>query len=127
MGSLVALVGLVVVKGDIRVVGAAALAVTAVGLVAIPRVERLEHRKDPSLVVIDEVAGMWLSMIGWPLTWGWLAAGFLLFRLFDVWKPFPIRRVEAWPGGWGVMADDVLAAVYVQCCLYGWVYLVGKG
>ncbi len=64
---------------------------------------------DPSEVVIDEVAGMWIALLGAPLTAPHLLAAFLLFRLFDVWKPGPIDRLQNLPGGWGVMADDVAA------------------
>ena len=65
--------------------------------------------RDPSEIVIDEVAGMWLALIGIPVTWPGLLAAFLLFRLFDVWKPGPIDRLQNLPGGWGVMMDDIAA------------------
>ena len=75
--------------------------------------------KDPSIVVIDEITGMWLVFIALPadLHWGWAAGGFMLFRIFDVLKPFPVNRSQRLPGGWGIMIDDVLAAAYTQICL----------
>lgn len=74
-------------------------------------------RKDPRPVVVDEVCGQWLAFLFAPPTWGFLAAGFLLFRAFDVVKPFPIRRLETLPSGWGIMADDVLAGIYSAAVL----------
>jgi phosphatidylglycerophosphatase A len=68
--------------------------------------------EDPGPVVIDEVAGMLLSLIWLPLTWKVALAGFLAFRLFDIVKPFPAGRLEHLPHGWGIMADDLMAGVY---------------
>jgi len=69
--------------------------------------------KDPQIVVIDEVLGQWLTLAGAAsLSWGvWLAA-FVLFRLFDIWKPAPVRRLERLPGGVGIVADDLMAGIY---------------
>jgi phosphatidylglycerophosphatase A len=98
--------------------------------------------KDPQFVVIDEVAGQHLALV-LPLipialphlasrqdfsiyaiftalslvNWKYLVAGFLLFRLFDIWKPYPIKKLESLPGGWGIMADDWLAGVYAAILL----------
>ena len=78
-------------------------------------VARESGKTDPQIVVIDEVIGEWITLAGaaaLALDWKeWLAA-FLLFRLFDIWKPFPIRRLESLPGGWGIVADDVMAGIY---------------
>jgi phosphatidylglycerophosphatase A len=79
-------------------------------------------RKDPRSVVIDEVCGQWIGLLFVPPTWGFLAAGFFLFRAFDVVKPFPIRRLETLPSGWGIMADDVLAGIYSAAVIQ--IYLV---
>lgn len=80
-------------------------------------------KKDPGVVVIDEVVGQWLTLAGaMRLNWkSWLAA-FLLFRLFDVWKPPPARRFERLPGGIGIVADDVMAGFYAALVLFaaGW-------
>lgn len=73
---------------------------------------RVLGRKDPSQVVIDEVAGFLLTMLAAPSGWIWMGIGFCLFRLFDIFKPWPVNWVERLPGGWGVMADDLAAGVY---------------
>lgn len=68
--------------------------------------------KDSSKVVIDEVAGVGLALIGSPVQWYYVLIGLALFRFFDIVKPLGIRKVEAFPKGWGVMADDILAGLY---------------
>jgi len=89
--------------------------ITAVGIWAATRAERLLQRKDPSAVVIDEVAGQMIALLSGPFwigTWWSILSAFILFRLFDIWKPYPIRRLEALESGLGIMADDVLAGIY---------------
>ncbi len=96
----------------------AALVVFAVGCWAAGRVEQASGVKDPGFAVIDEVAGQWLTLVVAPLDPLFYLAGFLLFRLFDIWKPFPIRHIERnVPGGLGIMADDVAAALYAALVL----------
>jgi phosphatidylglycerophosphatase A len=79
--------------------------------------------KDPGFVVIDEVIGQWIALAGARELNGksWLLA-FLLFRLFDIWKPAPVRQLEALPGGLGINADDAMAGVYAALVLWlaGW-------
>ena len=72
------------------------------------------RRKDPQFVVIDEVSGQILAyrVAIAPLNWKYLLLGFILFRVFDIWKPFPARQAESLPGGWGIMADDWVAGFY---------------
>ena len=79
--------------------------------------ERHFGTTDPSAGVIDEVAGMLVTLYLLPVTWTLAVVGFLLFRLLDVIKPFPARRFEALHGGWGMMADDLMAAVYANLAL----------
>jgi phosphatidylglycerophosphatase A len=69
--------------------------------------------------VIDEVAGQWITLAG-ATAWNWksLLIGFLLFRLFDIWKPAPVRQLERLPDGTGIMADDLMAGVYAAVVLY---------
>lgn len=91
------------------------LAVSMVGIWAASRTERLQQKKDPSVVVIDEVAGQMIALLSWPFLAhsGWtVISAFVLFRLFDIWKPYPIRRLEALESGLGIMADDLVAGVY---------------
>jgi phosphatidylglycerophosphatase A len=69
-------------------------------------------------IVWDEFVGLWITMFAAPAGWLWLVVGFTLFRLFDIWKPWPIRWLDkSVGGGFGIMIDDVLAAVYAWCCL----------
>jgi len=76
-------------------------------------------RKDPGLVVVDEVLGQWIALAGaHPFNWTSALAAFLLFRLFDIWKPAPVRQLEALPGGLGINADDVMAGVYAALVLF---------
>ncbi|MBU0743182.1 phosphatidylglycerophosphatase A [bacterium] len=90
--------------------------VVALGVPAAGWMER-RHGPDPSLVVCDEVAGMLVTYLGVGTGWaGWLA-GFFWFRFFDIAKPFPVRRAERLPGGWGITVDDLLAGVYANICL----------
>ena len=84
----------------------------AAGVWAASAAERDFRQKDPPAVVIDEVAGMWLTLLWLPVGWVGALAGFLAFRLFDIVKPYPARAAERLPGGWGVMADDLVAGVY---------------
>lgn len=74
-------------------------------------------RKDPGVVVVDEVVGMWVTLAFLPFTLTSIVAGFLLFRLFDVVKPWPARQLEDLPKGLGIMADDVMAAIYANLAL----------
>jgi phosphatidylglycerophosphatase A len=101
-------------------------ATIALVLPAIWAADRVAHslaRKDPGRVVVDEVAGQWLTLWGVThYTWVSLVLAFLLFRLFDVWKPFPARQLEALPGGTGIVADDLAAGAYAALVLFaaGW-------
>ena len=72
---------------------------------------------DPGQTVIDEMVGMWITLLGLPMDWRYWLAGFLLFRLFDIVKPLGIRRLESITGGWGVVLDDVMAGVYANLLL----------
>jgi phosphatidylglycerophosphatase A len=84
---------------------------------------RAANLKDPGFVVVDEVIGQWIALAGaTTLNWKSYLAAFALFRLFDIWKPAPVRQLEALPGGWGINADDVMAGVYAALVLRlaGW-------
>ena len=87
------------------------IALCGAGTVASGQAEQYFARKDPSHVVVDEVAGMLVSLYLIPVSWIGLLTGFLLFRLLDISKPFPCRRAEKLGGGLGIMADDVIAGV----------------
>jgi len=84
---------------------------------------RICGKKDPGMVVVDEVVGEWITLAGaTSLNWKSYLGAFVLFRLFDIWKPPPVRQLEALPGGAGIVADDVMAGVYAALvlCLAGW-------
>jgi len=93
---------------------AAVLILTAL---ALPGVLRGTVEDDPSWVVIDEVAGILLALCLVRPTLVHLVAAFLLFRLFDIWKPFPVGRLERLPGAWGVTADDLMAGLYAAAVI----------
>lgn len=108
-----------------------AVFVTILGVVVCEECLRLkffaEQDGDPQQIVIDEVAGLMITICTLPLAVGTLtmemvAAGFVLFRLFDITKPGPVRQVENLPGGWGIMADDVLAGIFAALLLQAFVY-----
>jgi phosphatidylglycerophosphatase A len=123
---------------------ALALLTGAIGVWSASRASRFWNVKDPQCVVIDEVSGQHLTLLlgfavpiwwrpsdipltGFPfglitvrsvLNWKYLLLGFILFRLFDIWKPFPARQAESLPGGWGIMADDWMAGIYAAIGLW---------
>jgi phosphatidylglycerophosphatase A len=102
----------------------AALVTTLIGIPASTIVARESGREDPGFVVIDEVAGQWIALIAIRPDWQHAALALVLFRLFDIWKPWPIRRLEALPEGTGIMLDDVAAgalALAVGLLLARWV------
>jgi len=120
-----------------------AVGAAAVGVWAASRAAAYYGQKDPQLVVIDEVSGQQLTLLlggfwsakawgpavmwsGHPLgisgmigvNWKYFLLGFILFRVFDIWKPFPVRQAERLPGGWGIMADDWVAGLYAALGLW---------
>jgi len=105
---------LILVMHEVGVVFRALLLVLLVGLAiwSAHCYRELSREKDPSAVVIDEVAGLSVAMFLLPPTGPGLALGFVLFRFFDIVKPFPIRRVERLRGGYGIVADDLVAGLY---------------
>lgn len=95
----------------------AALALFLIGTVSATAVARGVGLKDPGIVVVDEVVGMWVSLVGLPFTPVVALAGFVLFRVMDVLKPQPARALERLSEGWGIMADDLMAGLYVNGAL----------
>jgi phosphatidylglycerophosphatase A len=89
-----------------------AAAVILIGIPAATRVARGSGIKDPQFVVIDEVAGQLVALIAVPLAWKSFLAAFILFRVFDILKPPPVRQLEALPEGSGIVLDDVAAGLY---------------
>ncbi|GAC1425858.1 MAG: phosphatidylglycerophosphatase A [Acidobacteriaceae bacterium] len=95
---------------------AAALIATAIGIPAATIAARESGREDPGFVVIDEVAGQWFALIGIRPDWKHALLALLLFRLFDIWKPGPVRLLERLPEGTGIMLDDVAAGILALLC-----------
>jgi phosphatidylglycerophosphatase A len=84
----------------------------ASGIPAATIAERQSGLHDPGFVVIDEVAGQWIALLGTPADWRHGLIALILFRVFDMTKPFPVRRFERLPAGWGIVFDDVAAGLY---------------
>jgi len=99
------------------VLGAMAALAVVIGIPAATRVARASRVKDPQFVVIDEVAGQWITLLFVPVAWKTLLAGFILFRGFDIVKPPPVRQLERLPEGTGIVVDDVAAGVYALAVL----------
>jgi phosphatidylglycerophosphatase A len=96
----------------------AAALVTLIGIPAATKVSRGSGIKDPQFVVIDEVAGQLIALIAVPFAWKSFLAGFILFRVFDMWKPFPIRQLERLPEGTGIVVDDLGAGIYALAIMH---------
>jgi phosphatidylglycerophosphatase A len=116
--------------GGAWVDGGVIVALSVLGARAGTEAERHFAREDPGHVVIDEVVGMLVTLVTLPVSWTGALAGFVLFRVFDVVKPWPASRFERLPGGIGIMADDIMAGVYAHLALRiagavwpAWVYL----
>src|ERR1041384_5943023 len=99
--------------------GVLIFALCLVGIWSATRATRLFKTKDPQQAVIDEVMGQLITFLFVPfsISWKFILAGFLLFRLFDIWKHYPIDTLQVLPGGLGVCVDDILAGVYAGMCL----------
>ena len=103
---------------------AVVLVLLALGVWSATIAERAAGRVDPGIVVIDEVVGMIVTMMFIPATTFSIVAGFLVFRVLDIVKPWPARRFERLPGGAGIMADDVMAALYGNLVMHGMAVVV---
>ena len=125
VGSLVTLIALWLIPFTTLALLVTLATVTLVGIWAGSRVERAIDAKDPGIIVIDEVAGMLVSVLFLPRTIPVLVTAFLLFRLFDIWKPFPARQLQEMHGGVGVMLDDLIAGAYALALIVTSRALVG--
>ncbi|NKB87911.1 MAG: phosphatidylglycerophosphatase A [Acidobacteria bacterium] len=119
IGSAFALVVfvLVLVNQPVWIQAAATVIATAVGTWAATTVSRALSDGDPSEVVVDELAGMWVALIGATTPTQWIVA-FFVFRLFDIVKPFPANVAESLPEGIGIMADDIVAGAYTLAVIW---------
>jgi phosphatidylglycerophosphatase A len=118
VGGLPAYVALAQLPAPAAAVGGVAVVLLAVWLAG--RAETLLGQHDPGIITVDEVAGFLVTMAGVPAEPRYLAAGFVLFRLFDIVKPFPADRIDrGLPGGWGTVLDDCVAGLYAWVALRG--------
>ncbi len=106
--------------------GAILVLLMVVGVPACTEAERRVGERDPGSVVLDEVLGMGVALWMLPLEHAPYMAlvAFILFRLFDIWKPWPIQRLQDWKGGWGIMADDLLAGVYANLWVQAGAFMI---
>ena len=94
------------------------VAISAVSIYVAGQAEKLYGKTDDQRIVIDEIAGLQVTMLPVAITGLHLLLAFVLFRIFDIWKPFPLNRFQKFPGGWGVVADDLGAGVYGGLVLF---------
>ena len=129
-GSVVGVVLLILVRAAARndwIELLVLVMVMVVGTWSASVAERHYCREDPGEVVVDEVAGMMLTLLWLPSGWIPFLVGFLAFRFFDIVKPFPARLAERMPGGWGVMADDLVAGLYGYASVWTVLWLLPAG
>ena len=94
------------------------LALSALSIYVAQRAEKIYQKKDDQRIVIDEIIGFQVTMLPVAITVLHLCIGFVLFRIFDILKPFPINNLQRLPGGWGVVIDDVAAGIYAAVILF---------
>ena len=119
-GSAATAVGVVLaffLYGNLWAYAAVTLVLLIIGVPMSGRVEKALKQKDPGIVVLDEVVGILVALAGLPMTWPIVVCVFFLFRAFDMFKIYPINRLEALPGGFGIMLDDVMAGLYANIIL----------
>ncbi len=127
-GTLVGVLLYLLLKGLPAVwYGIACVLVIGIGIGAAGEAEKLLGKKDDQSIVIDEIAGYLISMIMVPSGWTFIAAGFILFRFFDIVKPWPLRQFQNLHGGLGVMLDDIGAGIYTNIFLQAVSYLLRRG
>lgn len=117
LGSLASLVLYYFICHDALIMAVVILIVIILGFMTAGRVEKVFGEKDPGEIVIDEFAGMLISLYRLPPTMGYVVTGFLLFRFFDIVKPKPIQSLEKLKGSLGIMSDDIIAGVYANMIL----------
>ena len=120
-GTLAAVFFMVALKPSVLLHIALTVFFIITGIVSSNKTEKLFGEKDSRHIIIDEFAGYMASLLFLPFSWGYVIAAFVLFRLFDILKPPPLRRLEDFfNGGFGIMADDIGAAVYTNLLLQLW-------
>jgi phosphatidylglycerophosphatase A len=116
-GSLVGILLFYLVKNNQLAYISVTFALMILGFILSSKAEKIFNQKDPRPVVIDEVVGILLSLLFLPSDIKLVVTGFVLFRLLDALKPYPVNRLEKLPGGWGIMLDDIVAGLYTNIIL----------
>jgi phosphatidylglycerophosphatase A len=112
-GSLLALlIAVFLLNGNSAALAIITVLLFFIGTYSASFVKQSAQKHDPQMVVVDEMVGMWISLLFVPLTWWGYLLAFGLFRFFDIVKPFPVDSFQKLPNGWGIMMDDVGAGVY---------------
>ncbi|MCR4336839.1 MAG: phosphatidylglycerophosphatase A [Candidatus Omnitrophica bacterium] len=114
MASVVAVLMSFCLQANLLMYIAVLIVVTIAGFFISDRMESLEGQKDPSCIVIDEVSGVMIAFLGLPWNWPVVITTFFLFRAFDMFKVYPVNKLEGMKGGVGVMMDDVVAGIYTN-------------
>lgn len=117
VGSFIGLLLFLAVFGHPWLAGVIFAVICVLGFCVSGKAEEIFGKKDPSQVVIDEVAGIYFAFFMIPLDWVVLLVGFVLYRLLDIVKPFGVRRLERLKGGYGIMLDDILCGIYTNLIL----------
>jgi phosphatidylglycerophosphatase A len=125
MASLAGTVIVVVLHGHLALYIGVVLLVTALGFMTSGRMEQIAGKKDPSCIVIDEVAGVMIAFFLLPVSAPVLLTTFFVFRAFDMFKIYPVNKFEAMEGGTGVMMDDIIAGLYTNITMQAAVRLAG--
>jgi phosphatidylglycerophosphatase A len=144
-GSIAGLLIYIILRHNIYLLTAAATLTVALGFCLSGQVAKLFNRQDPQQIVIDEISGMLISFSGLPnglqavpagcplfsgfsgIDWPWLIAGFAIFRILDIVKPFPANRFQAQGGSLGIMGDDIVAGIYTNLILRAWLMFTVGG
>jgi phosphatidylglycerophosphatase A len=118
-GSILATaIAFFVFEGNTLYISAAAIIWFGAGTISASFIERERQTKDPQFIVVDEMVGMWVSLILVPLSWWAYLIAFVFFRFFDIVKPFPVNATQNLHGGMGVMLDDIVAGIYAFICVH---------
>jgi phosphatidylglycerophosphatase A len=122
-GTFAAFAVFILLKPSLYLHAAILLLITPIGIISSHIAERVLNEKDSGHIIIDEFCGYFLAVLLVPVSFGYAVAAFFLFRVFDILKPFPIRKMEKLKGGLGIMADDLMAGLYSNLLLQIWIFI----
>jgi phosphatidylglycerophosphatase A len=122
-GTFAAFAVFLLLKPSLYVHSVILLLIIPIGIISSHIAEHVLKEKDSGHIIIDEFCGYFFSVLFVPISFGYALAAFFLFRVFDILKPFPIRKIEKLKGGIGIMADDLMAALYTNIMLQLWIFI----